>query len=230
MWMVRVKNQNMRLEEAVEFAENPEPRCPCVLLLDTSASMQGEPLDGLNAGLMTFRENLIKDELAKKRVEIALITFDNQVKIIQDFVTADRFEPPLLNAQGQTYMGTAIGEALDMIASRKAEYRNNGITYYRPWVFMITDGEPQGESDRITEQAIKRIRDEEANKQVAFFAVGVEGANMERLGEIAQRTPLKLKGLDFREMFIWLSASMQTVSHSKVDEQVALPPPGWGTV
>lgn len=53
---------------------------------------------------------------------------------------------------------------------------------------------------------------------------------MERLSLIVERAPLKLKGLDFREMFIWLSASMQMVSHSKVDEQVALPPPGWGAV
>ena len=60
--------------------------------------------------------------------------------------------------------------------------------------------------------------------------MGVEGANMDKLGEIVQRTPLKLRGLNFREMFIWLSASMQQVSHSQVDEQVALPPPGWGAV
>jgi uncharacterized protein YegL len=136
----------------------------------------------------------------------------------------------MLTAQGQTFMGTAINQALDLVAARKAEYRNNGIAYYRPWVFLITDGEPQGESERMANQAAERIKQEEANKQVAFFAVGVEGANMERLSLIVERAPLKLKGLDFREMFIWLSASMQMVSHSKVDEQVALPPPGWGAV
>jgi uncharacterized protein with von Willebrand factor type A (vWA) domain len=27
--------------DKVEFAENPEPRVPCVLVVDTSASMQG---------------------------------------------------------------------------------------------------------------------------------------------------------------------------------------------
>ncbi|CAD5975171.1 hypothetical protein NO108_04434 [Planktothrix rubescens] len=220
----------MRLDEAVEFAENPEPRCPCVLLLDTSASMQGVPIDALNDGLMAFRNDLIRDELAKKRVEVAIISFDNQVKIVQDFVTADQFEPPLLTAQGQTFMGTAINQSLDLVAARKLEYRNNGITYYRPWVFMITDGEPQGENDRVTEEATRRIQEEELKKQVAFFAVGVEGANLDKLAQIVQRTPLKLRGLDFREMFIWLSTSMQTVSHSKVDEQVALPPPGWGSV
>ncbi|OCQ92471.1 hypothetical protein BCD67_07405 [Oscillatoriales cyanobacterium USR001] len=220
----------MRLDEAVEFAENPEPRCPCVLLLDTSGSMQGAPLDALNEGLQTFRDDLTKDELAKKRVEVAIVTFDNQIKVVQDFVTADQFEPPLLTAQGQSYMGAGISYALDLIAARKSEYRSNGITYYRPWVFMITDGEPQGESDRVVEEASQRIKEEEANKRVAFFAVGVEGANIARLAQIVDRTPVKLRGLDFREMFIWLSASMQRVSHSKIDEQVALPPPGWGTV
>lgn len=220
----------MKLDEAVEFAENPEPRCPCVLLLDTSASMTGSPIQALNEGLETFRDNLSTDDLAKKRVEVAIISFDNQVKVVQDFITADQFENPVLTAQGQTYMGTAINKALDMIAARKSDYRNNGITYYRPWVFLVTDGEPQGESEKVVKEAADRIKQEEDNKHVAFFAVGVEGANMDRLGEIVQRTPLKLRGLDFREMFIWLSASMQQVSHSKVDEQVALPPPGWGTI
>lgn len=220
----------MRLDEAVEFAENPEPRCPCVLLLDTSGSMQGTPIEALNEGLQVFKDDLIRDELAKKRVEVAIVSFDNQIKVVQDFVTVDQFESPLLSAQGQTMMGTAINYALDMIAARKSDYRNSGITYYRPWVFMITDGEPQGESDDMVQRASQRIQQEEENKRVAFFAVGVEGANMTRLGEIVQRTPVKLKGLDFREMFIWLSASMQRVSHSQIDEQVALPPPGWGTV
>lgn len=220
----------MRLDEAVEFAENPEPRCPCVLLLDTSASMTGAAIQALNEGLEIFRDSLLTDDLAQKRVEVAIISFDNQVKILQDFITADQFEPPALTAQGQTHMGSAIQKALDTIAKRKLDYRNNGITYYRPWVFMITDGEPQGEADRIVKQAADRIQIEENNKQVAFFAVGVENANMDRLAEIVQRTPVRLRGLDFREMFLWLSASMQRVSHSKVDEQVALPPPGWGTV
>ncbi|MDE5079878.1 MAG: VWA domain-containing protein [Trichodesmium sp. St17_bin3_1_1] len=220
----------MRLDEVVEFAENPEPRCPCVLLLDTSASMTGTPIQALNDGLEIFKDNLITDELAKKRVEVAIISFDNQVKIVQDFITADQFENPILTAQGQTYMGTAIHKALDMIATRKSEYRNNGITYYRPWVFLVTDGEPQGESEKVIKEAGDRIKQEEDSKHVAFFAVGVEGANMDKLGEIVQRTPLKLRGLNFREMFIWLSASMQQVSHSQVDEQVALPPPGWGAV
>ena len=220
----------LKLEDAVEFAENPEPRCPCVLLLDTSGSMNGAAIEALNEGLQVFKEELNRDNLAKKRVEVAIVTFNFEVNVAQEFVTADAFEPPTLVAQGLTHMGSAIHLGLDMIEARKAQYRANGVNYYRPWVFMITDGEPQGELDTIVEQAAQRIKDDEANKRVAFFAVGVEDANIERLSEIVVRNPLKLKGLNFQEMFIWLSASMQRVSQSKPDDQVALPPPGWGTV
>lgn len=220
----------LRLEDAVEFAENPEPRCPCVLLLDASGSMQGEAMEALNEGLRAFKEQLNQDNLARKRVEVAIVSFGSDVKVVQDFVTADLFEPPTLSAQGLTHMGGAILQGLDMIEARKGQYRNNGVNYYRPWVFLITDGEPQGEPDSVVEQATQRIRDDEASKRVAFFAVGVEAANMTRLSQIVVRSPLKLTGLNFKELFIWLSASMQRVSQSKPEDQVALPPPGWGTV
>ncbi len=220
----------MRIDEAVEFAENPEPRCPCVLLLDTSGSMKGAPIAALNEGIKSFKQDLVKDTLASKRVEVAVVTFDSNVVVAQDFVTADQFDPPTLTAQGYTHMGAAIHQALDMIQARKEQYRANGIVYYRPWVFMITDGEPQGEPEDVVKIAADRIKEDEESKRVVFFAVGVENANMTRLGEIVVRTPVKLKGLNFVDMFQWLSRSMQAVSHSKVGDQVALPPPGWSTI
>jgi uncharacterized protein YegL len=214
------------LEHAIEFAENPEPRCPCVLLLDTSRSMEGEPIAALNAGVRTFRDELIKDPLASRRVEIAVISFDSEVDVVQPFVTVNQFNPPDLTASGFTSMGAAIDRALDLLQARKTLYRANGIAYFRPWVLMITDGEPHGEADHIVQEASQRIRDEEAAKRVAFFAVGVQHAAMNRLGEIVVRPPVKLDGLNFHEMFVWLSASMQRVSRSQVDEQIPLPMPG----
>ncbi|HEY9801824.1 MAG TPA: VWA domain-containing protein [Leptolyngbyaceae cyanobacterium] len=223
-------NDTLVLDELVEFAENPEPRCPCVLLLDTSGSMQGAAIEALNQGLLSLKDELLKNSIAARRVEIAIVTFDSHINVVQDFVTADQFNPPILTAQGLTSMGAGIHKALDMVQERKSLYRANGIAYYRPWVFMITDGEPQGELDHLVEQAALRLQGDEVNKRVAFFSVGVENANMTRLNQIAVRTPLKLKGLNFIEMFVWLSASMSAVSHSQIDEQVALPPIGWGSI
>ncbi|MEA5597595.1 vWA domain-containing protein [Rivularia sp. UHCC 0363] len=223
-------SDTLRLDEVVDFAENPEPRCPCVLLLDTSGSMQGAPIDALNQGLLSFKDELTKNPLASRRVEVSIVTFDSNINVVQDFVTADQFTPPILTAQGLTTMGAGIHKSLDLIQERKAQYRSNGVAYYRPWIFMITDGEPQGEPDEAIDQASSRLQSDESNKRVAFFSVGVENANMMRLSQLTVRTPLKLNGLNFVEMFVWLSASMSAVSHSKVDEQVALPPIGWGSV
>jgi len=223
-------SESSTLEESLEFVDNPEPRCACVLLLDTSASMTGEPITALNSGLRVLKEDLMRDPVASVRVEVAVVSFNSEINVVRDFATPDHFDPPVLMAKGTTRMGSAIHKALDMLQVRKATYKSNGIMYYRPWVFMITDGEPQGEPDGIVNTAAARIKDDEANKRVCFFAVGVEGANMERLGQLLVRPPVKLVGLNFAEMFVWLSRSTGQVSRSKSDDQqLALPPPGWAT-
>ncbi len=219
------------LDEVVEFAENPEPRCPCVLLLDVSGSMAGQPINELNKGIQLFWQEVRKDPLASKRVEVAVVTFSDDVEVVQDFATIENSQPPVLEAGGATAMGSGILKALDILRNRKEVYRRNGISYYRPWIFLITDGAPT-EPQEVMQQAAQAIQQEEAKKGVAFFAVGVEGADMRMLATLSkERQPLKLKGLAFRELFLWLSASMQRVSSSKVGDKVDLPSPqGWGQV
>ncbi|NJO93889.1 MAG: VWA domain-containing protein [Hydrococcus sp. RM1_1_31] len=211
-----------------EFVENPEPRCPVILLCDTSGSMSGEPINALNAGLAAFKEDVYKDEIASLRVEVALVTF-GPVKLAQDFVTIDNFIAPNLKADGGTPMGQAIESALDLLETRKETYKNNGIQYYRPWVFLITDGAP---TDNWL-NAAQRVREAENQRRLLFFAVGVKGADLNTLRQIAppERPPLLLNGLDFRSMFQWLSTSMKRVSSSQVGgTMISLPPVGWGQI
>src|SRR3989304_10123016 len=201
---------------AVEFAENPEPRVPCVLIVDTSTSMQGPRMDELNAGLKFYQKELLADALGWKRVEVAVVTFGGRVNRLVEFVTAHNFPPPPLQPIGGTPMGEAISTALDMIEQRKASYREHGIAYYRPWAFLITDGEPNDHWKPV----VSRVKAGENQKSFCFFAVGVEGANMEVLEEICVRKPLWLQGMKFRELFSWLSNSQQAVSRSSPGDEV----------
>ena len=209
-----------------DFAENPENRCPCLLLLDTSGSMQGQPIKELNEGLALFREELASDAMASKRVELGIVTF-GPVAVVTEFVTPDLFIAPTLSANGDTPMGAAIERAIQMVSERKNVYKANGIAYYRPWIFMITDGGPTDQ----WQSAASRVREGEAAKQFQFFAVGVQGANMDVLRQISVREVLSLQGLKFRELFSWLSNSMAAVSQSSLGDKVELPSPaGWASV
>lgn len=217
------------LEDSVEFYPfNPEPRCPCVLLLDTSDSMRGASIDALNAGLITFRDNLRKDPIASKRVDVAVVTFGSVVHVIQDFIAIDRFEPPSLTTSGYTYMGTGILEALRQLKSYKKALRELEVDYFRPHVFLITDGKPEGEDPLLIAQATQEIRDEEAKRSVLFFAVGVKGADIAHLREIAVREPVDLSARTFQELMEYLSRSVSALSQSQYDgeEQRPMPPPG----
>ncbi|HED12296.1 MAG TPA: VWA domain-containing protein [Gammaproteobacteria bacterium] len=221
------------LEDTLEFEDNPDQRTPCVLLLDTSYSMAGEPILELNQGLKIFKQTLMEDSLARRRVEVSVLTFGGQVDLVQDFVTADQFNPPTLHASGGTPMGEAIDRALDRVAMRKTLYAQAGVPKTLPWVFLITDGAPTDDWQRAAE----RVRRNSDTGEMALFAVGVQGADMHTLGQIAapNRPPVKLAGLQFRELFAWLSQSLRQVSRSVAGAQVALPPPkdwaeGWGQV
>ena len=189
--------------------------------------MQGEPIAQLNAGLIDFKDELMADTLAAKRVEVAIVTF-GPTQVVSEFQTADSFQPRRLSTTGDTPMGSAIMEAIRLVEDRKQVYKRNAVPYNRPWIFLITDGAP---TDDVT-MATQMVHAGVAAKKFAFFAVGVEGANMTTLGQISPRQPLKLSGLKFRELFQWLSSSLGAASRSSPSAStIAIPPPtGWTEV
>lgn len=216
------------------FADNPDPRCPVVLVLDVSQSMEQvrpgqeiSPIAALNDGLSVLVDELSRDHLANRRVEVAVVTCGAVTQVAADFATMNNFTLPELVAGGLTPLGEAINLGIDLLEERKRTYRANGVSYYRPWMMCITDGVPTDDTAR----ARQRIADAEAARGLAFFAVAVDGADLDTLSQLSVREPMRLAGVKFAELFVWLSASQARVSASQVGDAVELPAPvGWAQV
>jgi uncharacterized protein YegL len=222
--------------------DNPDPRIACVLLLDTSASMYGNPIAELNKGFELFCQEIKDDELAAKRAEIAVITFGGQAQLMIPFTEGRDLQPRVLTTGGNTPLGRALNLGLDELEQQKGAYREAGLEYYRPWLFVLTDGQPTDGEEFAA--AATRVREAEGKRHVSVFCVGIgESANLTHLEQLsAQRKPLRLEGLSFREFFSWLSASLGSASASTAfgssdsgvavaeeSEQIPLPPAGWAT-
>lgn len=194
-----------------DLINNPSARCACMLVLDTSGSMAGAPIDQLNAGLRQFVQDVQEDELAAYSVELGVITAGGSVQEALPFTTAQSissFAP--LDAGGGTPLGEAVSLALQRLEERKAQYKRNGVAYYQPWLVIMSDGSPTDSWQYAAAQAQASA----ANKKLVCLPLGVDGANMAVLSAFSNRPGMQLDGLKFREFFKWLSASMSRVSAS----------------
>lgn len=246
----QIKRYNMaKFNFEAESAENFEQKCLCVLVLDTSGSMNelvdsstarptgrkvisdGQSyiemsggisrLDNLNSGLLSFFEEIVDDETTSQRLELSIITFNDSVRIIQEPALPSEIGIDKLSADGKTAMVDAVYTAIDLVAARKAWYKNTNQPYYRPWIILITDGEPS-EGQDIAALA-RRIQTDTQEKRYTFLPIGVDNANMSVLKQIQGTIPpMPLRGTKFSSFFKWLSASMGTVVSAKEGDAVDL--------
>ena len=221
-------HQKPVLEDTVEFAENPEPRCPCVLVLDVSGSMRGARMDTLNQSILEFKTQVCEDQLTSIRAEIAVIAFSDRPRVAQDFVTADKFQPQELGIEGGTKIGIAMIKALDMVEERKRSYRAGGISYYRPIIILISDGYPEHDTPEQIEEATRRVREAEDGRHAAIFSFGVDDkADIAKISAMmAPHRPARpIKQADLGKLFEWLSSSLSAISTSQPGQRISLPDP-----
>jgi len=199
-----------------------------VLLLDTSGSMAGDPIRQLNEGVRLFIKDVLGDDKARKSVDLAIVSFDSDVKVAQDFSAVEDINFQDLEAGGFTQMGEGIQKAIEMLTERKRYYRRQGITYYRPWLVLITDGAPTDMSpgDSFWSTVKQKLEEQTSGKHLIAWAFGTEGADFEALKDLfGGGRVYKVLNAKFADVFEWLSASMSVVSESQPGEQVKIENP-----
>jgi len=209
----------------IDYTGNTQERVPCVVVLDCSGSMAGDPINELNAGLKQFKTSLMEDGTAKTSVCVSLITVgwpDNSASLLMDFTDAVDFKPVELSANGMTPLGAGINLALDKIQEFKDEAKTKSQKYKRPWLFVMSDGAPTDPSD-VWAEAVRRANEAVVGNKAVIFPIAVEKADTNKLQEISQKEVAKMSGVEFQKFFVWLSASLSRASKVNSGTDVQLP-------
>lgn len=209
---------------ADDLVENPTPRVPVSLCIDTSGSMMGEKIRELVEGVNLFYDTIEADDDAHDSAEVSIVEFNSGASLLQDYASVDRLTRiSTIDPRGLTFLGEGVNLALDTLEARKSVYSGSGVLYYQPWLVLMTDGQPNGDA-RELERAVQRVTELVAAKKLTVFPIGIGAdADMNVLGRFSpNRPPLRLLGLNFKEFFEWLSKSVSRVSRSTPGDTVKL--------
>ncbi len=201
----------------IQIMNSGEKHIACVLLVDTSGSMYNQnAIEELNQGLQQFGQALQSDSKAYGCADVCVISFSSTVEEVVPFCPAASFQPPHLEPCGLTCLNEAIITGLDAIEMRKQEYKDIGVDYWRPWLFLLTDGIPT-DNEYFT-AAHDRLQDALNRKKINFFPMGIgPNADIHYLKQYTKNGSgmvLKASMNNFREAFVWLSSSMSVISNS----------------
>ncbi len=203
-------------EDAPMIVNASEPHMACLLLLDTSGSMAGNPINALVSAINRFKQEVCEDPSTRDILDVAVVEFNSNVRVIQDFVPIDYMEPVALEARGGTDMNGGLRMAIDMVVERGRFYRRTGAQPYCPWIVMITDGYPFDSIDDIAEEIAVLDRE----KKLRLWSLAVQGADTQLLNRLGHgKRVLALDGYDFTGFFDWLHMSMRSISESSPGQQ-----------
>lgn len=201
-------------------------RLPVYLLLDTSGSMKGEPVESVKTGVQALVSYLRQDPFALESVYLSIITFDREAKVIVPLTGIDQFQVPDITTpdSGPTHLGEALDLLCNQVDKELIKSNEDVKGDWKPLAFIMTDGSPS-DLQRYRE-AIPEVKKRNFASIVAC-AAGVN-AKEDVLKELSHHV-VRLDTADsasFGQFFKWVSASVSVGSQSMgATGSVVLPPP-----
>jgi uncharacterized protein YegL len=201
-------------------------RLPVYLLLDTSGSMMGEPIESVKVGLESMVASLRQDPFALESVYISIITFDKDVKQILPLTELENLQLPeiVTPESGPTHLGAALEVLCQKVDTEVQLSTFDKKGDWMPLLFVMTDGKP---SDL---QKYNQIIPEVKKRHFGSIIACAAGAKADpKPLELLTNQVYSLDTTDsatFRQFFKWVSASVSAGNRSVgASDEIQLPPP-----
>ena len=183
-------------------------RLPVYILIDTSTSMRGEPIEAVKVGIMSLIESLNQDPYALETVCLSIITYNAKAEQIVPLTEVYKFHFPEIVAKGRS----ALGEALMMLTEKVSEevHKNTPTAKgdWEPLLFILSDG---GYSGPIAKPVAEF-------KKIPFAVVVAcaagEKSHIDVLKKITNDV-IQISSIDsasIKSYFKWISSTISTAS------------------
>lgn len=188
-------------------------RLPVYLLLDTSGSMSGEPIESVKNGVQVMISSLRQNPQAIETAFISVITFDSVANQVIPLTDLASFQMVDLRATGTTALGEALKLVSNKIDTEVAKTTTEQKGDWKPLVFIMTDGIPTDDWQSGLAEFKKR-------KTAYTVACGAgNGADTKILKQITDNV-VSLDTADSQSIskfFAWVTASIGVTS-TKVED------------
>lgn len=194
-----------------------EQHLPCVILVDTSHSMRGYEQQ-LTEAIQNLKNAIENDDTARGRVEVCLVTYDDDVREESAFSAISKMRIPTISCGGMTRTHIAIKFALDRLAERKQDYVKNHVMYNQPWICLLTDGE----SNDVDNGAFEELLEAQRSSKCVFFgiAIGDQANEKELAGMHKNGIVLKVDKENLSSAFEFISQSVNPASAHTPGEKI----------
>jgi len=202
-------------------------RLPVYLLIDTSGSMKGEPIESVKVGIESMIATLRQDPYALETVNISIITYDREVKVLLPLTPLEDLQLPNITTpdSGPTHTGAALEKLCEQLDAEVTLSTPDRKGDWMPLLFIMTDGHP---SDIMLYNQIVPIVKKKKFASIIACAAGMK-AKIEPLKQLTDQV-YSLDTMDstsFKKFFKWVSDLIEVGNKSvgATDELVLPPPP-----